>query len=343
MQVTRQAGSFYMWARYYEYSADSRQHEPIRRGLAALGARSLPISKSRVQEWVEATRILSLPILRWKLQRALRRFGLLYRPAGSAKVVSPDGGYVIAQAGATAVALLAELSFSRASGDNQFAHLRSAWFGGLLSLRIPGAGFKQTPDSLDESDFSNGEAWLAIAMYCERYPDEKCATVLSDLDGVMLNRYSRRPTTAFYHWGATAAAQRFNATRELRFVKFLEQQATFFLKYAQRLNPDDNNCAGMEGVAATLSALRQAGEENGALAIELRTWLSKEADKLSRLQIQAGQKTLRLGGDAHLVAPRLSEFSGAFLMGLYDPSTRVDAAAHCLSAMIMIERGALLR
>jgi hypothetical protein len=37
----------------------------------------------------------------------------------------------------------------------------------------------------------------------------------------------------------------------------------------------------------------------------------------------------------------MADFSGAFLMGLYRPTTRVDAAAHCLSAMIMVERDGL--
>jgi hypothetical protein len=48
-----------------------------------------------------------------------------------------------------------------------------------------------------------------------------------------------------------------------------------------------------------------------------------------------------LGGEARLRAPRMAEFPGAFLAGLYQPSTRVDAAQHCLSAMIMVERDRL--
>jgi hypothetical protein len=59
-------------------------------------------------------------------------------------------------AGTVALALLAELVYANASGDNRFADLRSAWLQGLLSLRIPGGGFRQTPVSIDDADYYNG-------------------------------------------------------------------------------------------------------------------------------------------------------------------------------------------
>jgi hypothetical protein len=65
-------------------------------------------------------------------------------------------------------------------------------------------------------------------------------------------------------------------------------------------------------------------------------------NKLPRLQIQPGQTGLTLGGDAYLQAPRMAEYAGGFLAGLYEPLTRVDAAGHCLSAMVTIEREQLV-
>ena len=43
-------------------------------------------------------------------------------------------------------------------------------------------------------------------------------------------------------------------------------------------------------------------------------------------------------GEAYLRAPRMAQYAGGFLAGVYEPLTRVDAAGHCLSAMVTIER-----
>ena len=63
--------------------------------------------------------------------------------------------------------------------------------------------------------------------------------------------------------------------------------------------------------------------------------------KLVTLQIKPGQTGMQLAGGTQLQAPRMSEFAGAFLWDKYQPTTRVDAAQHCLSAMTMIERDRL--
>jgi hypothetical protein len=341
--IVRQAGSFYMWAKYYEYSRDGRLQEPIQRALSALGERSLPIGKSRTQQWLEETRILSLPIARWKLNRALNRLGLLYRHAGPGKVVTAERTYATAFTGATPLAILAELAYSRASGDDRFTSLRSAWLDGLLSLHIPGGGFRQSPDSIDETEYYTGEAWFALAVYCQQYAADARCTSLEDLDAVLLHRYSNTTSMNFFHWGAMSAAQRFRTTNDRRFLVFLQRQSQmFFSRLEPRLVADDNNCGVMEGLAAMLPVLEQVRDAYAPMAQRMRTWLAKEADKLPRLQIQVGQNALPLGGNAYLTAPRLAAFSGAFLLGLYRPNVQVDAAAHCLSAMVMIERDRVL-
>jgi hypothetical protein len=286
---------------------------------------------------------LSLPAARWKLNHVLDWLGLLYKPAGAGRVVSPDGKYGTALTGATGVALLAELAYSRASGDHQFANLRSAWLDGLISLRIPGGGFRQTPDSIDQDDYSNGEAWLALTAYCEHYrADHRCG-MLADLDQALMARYSARPTAQFYHWGAMSASQRFKTTGDTRFLAFMKQQGKFLVdRYPAQPQAPENRCASMEGVAAALAVLGQVGAEYAVQAGRMRSWLSNEADKLPKLQIQERQNRLLLAGDAVLTAPRLAAFRGGFLIGLYTPTVQIDAAAHCMAAMIMIERDGLL-
>ena len=341
--LIRQAGSASGLAMYYQHTRDTRLEEPIRRAIAALARHSLPIGKSQAQHWLERTRILSLPFARWKVRSALDQFGLLYESAGDGKVVSPDGTYGSALAGTVALSLLTELVYANAAGDNQFAGLRSAWLQGLLSLRIPGGGFRGTPTSIDDSPYYNGEGWLALAVYNDLHRDDaRASAAVAELDHAMIERYSQNPHPSFYHWGAMAAAQRHATTGDPRFLAFLQQQADHFVNHFQaRLKPDANSCADMEGVAATLAVLNRSGNGGTALAEQLHRWLSKQAAKLPKLQIQPGQAGLELGGNAQLRAPRMLDFPGAFLAGLYQPSTRVDAAQHCLSAMIMVERDSL--
>ena len=341
--LIRQASSSAALANYYDYTKDPRVRDRIQRTLAAFGKLSLPIGKARLQKIVEATRILSLPAGRWRLKAALGRFGLLYRPSGDGKVVSPDGKYDNALAGTAALALLTELIYSHASGDDSFAGLRAAWRDGLLSLRIPGGGFRQNPSVIDDSDYDNGEAWLALAVYGELYKaDLQSANALSNLDDALIRRYTENPSMNFLGWGGMAAAQRYETTHDPKFLAYLRQLADGFLaRFQRRFDADANNCAAMEGIGAIAAALKQSGESDTDRARALRAWLSAEIAKLDRLQIQPGQQGLALGGEASLRAPRMAEYSGGFLAGIYEPLTRVDAAGHCLSAMVIIERAQL--
>jgi hypothetical protein len=341
--LIRQASSSAALANYYDYTKDPAVHDRIQRTLSAFGKLSLPIGKARLQQIVEATRILSLPVGRWRLKAALGRFGLLYRPSGDGKVVSPDGKYDNAIAGTVALALLTELIYSHASGDESFAALRAAWRDGLLSLRIPGGGFRQNPLVIDDSDYDNGEAWLALAVYGEMHKDDlQSANVLSGLDDALIRRYTENPSVNFLGWGAMAAAQRYRTTHDPKFLAYLRQLGDGFIaRYQSRFAADANNCAAMEGVGAIVATLKQSGENDTDRARALRAWLSDEVAKLDRLQIQPGQQGLTLGGEAYLRAPRMAEYSGGFLAGIYEPLTRVDAAGHCLSAMVIIERNHL--
>jgi hypothetical protein len=342
--LIRQAGSAAALASYYDYTNDARSRDRIRRTLSAFGKLSLPIGKTRLQRLIEGTRILSLPVGRWRLRAALDRFGLLYQISGDGKVISPDGNYANALTGTVALALLTELVYSHASGDQTFAALRAAWLEGLLGLRIPGAGFRQDPLAIDESDYDNGEAWLALAVYGQMHADDlRSNSALSNLDDTLIRRYSEKPSVNFLGWGAMAAAQRYQTTHDPKFLAFLRQLGDGFIERFHRgFNPDANNCAAMEGIGAITAALRQAGGKDTDRARALHDWLSNEVAKLDKLQIKPGQQGLALGGAAYLSAPRMAAYAGGFLAGIYQPLTRIDATGHCLSAMVIIDRNHLL-
>ena len=343
--IVRQAGALYAWAEYYAFSRDERYRESLQRGIEALAKRSIPIGKSRTQRWLEATRILSVPAGRLTLRATLERSGLLYRRTGPGKLVSADGQYGGAWAGATALALLAELAYSQASGDDQFADLRSAWLQGLLALHVPGGGFRELPTSIDDADYANGEAWLALAAYADAHRnDASLARALADVDRRLMERYAERPRPSFYAWGAMAAARRWKTTADARFVAFLKQQGSVFTdRFERELDPDGNHCDAMEGLAATLGVLMRSGDDRSDLAGRVQGLLSRQTVQLPRMQIRREQNRIELGGEAYLASPRLADFAGAFLLGRYEPVTRVDAAQHCLSALMMIDRDGLDR
>jgi hypothetical protein len=342
--LIRQATAAAALANYYDYTKDTRGRDRVRRTLLAFGRLSLPIGKTRTQRFIEGTRILSFPMGRWKLKAALDRFGLLYRPTGDGKVVSPNGNYAEALVGTVALALLTELIYANASGDASFAGLRAAWLEGLLGLRIPGGGFRQDPLAIDDSDYGNGEAWLALAVHGDMHPDDSRAMdALLDLDDTFVRRYSEKPSVNFVGWGGMAAAQRYRTTHDPKFLAFMRKLSDGSVEqFQRRFRAEANNCAAMEGIASIVAALQQSGEKDTDRMRFMLDWLSGEAAKLERLQIKPGQQGLPLGGSAYLGAPRMAEYAGGFLAGIYEPLTRVDAAGHCLSAMLIIERNQLL-
>ena len=333
--IAREAGALWVWARYYEQVRDERYREPIRRGIEALVRHSIPFGTSRLQTWLEAAHIYDAPFGRLTLASLLRRFGLLYQPEGPALGLTADGTYD-AWTGGTALALLAELAYARASGDDRFATQRARWRYALLALHIPGGGFRSMPTTIDDDDYANGEAWLALAAYADANPgDARVRQALQDIDDAMLTRYSKRPDRLFYHWGAMAAAQRWRTTREPRFVAYLVQQAAVMVQRFERYyDASINDCATMEGFAATRSVLGRDGNGVPQGIRRMNEIFVREMDRLGRLQIAPKQTQLPLGGGAYLYAPALAQFSGAFLWGEFTPETRVDAALHCLSALV---------
>jgi hypothetical protein len=306
--------------------------------LGAFGRHSLPIGKSRVQTLVEKTRLLSMPFGRYKIQAALKRFGLLYETTGPGKVLSPSADYSKAYTGAVALALLTELRYTQTSGDTRFADLRRAWLEGLIGLRIPGDGFRQIPTSIDATPYFDGEAWLALAQYHRAFPrDRRVSELLTDVDAALMKKYGGAFKADFFHWGTMAAAARYADTKEKRFLDFIKAQTGTFLSRKKDHADHNNTCALVEGVADALGALLSAGEGGSELAKRARGWAAVEMQRAKQLQIQPGQ-TEMVFSNARIVAPRMQEFSGSFRRGIYEANTQVDFTQHCVSAMVKLKR-----
>jgi len=161
--LARQAGTAAVLADYYAFTKDPRARPALEKFLTAFGRHSLPIGKGLTQKLIEKTRILSIPVGRGKIHNALEWLDVLFVKEGPGRVLSPDKDYNGAFAGTVALALLTELRFAQTSQDESFSHLRQAWLEGLMTLRIPGGGFRKFPTSIDPTPYSDGEAWLALA------------------------------------------------------------------------------------------------------------------------------------------------------------------------------------
>ena len=332
--VTREAAAVYGLSNYYLYDQDKGVARTLMAALRKLGALSVPIEKAPGQGAIEATGILALPFGRYKLHDALQWLGLLYRPTGEGRLVSYDRTYESAWAGATALSLLTELQFYRASGDPRFTQLRQAWMKGLLVLYDSGRGFRILPGSIDENALSNGEIWLALASYSRLVVDDRAtASILARVDDYMMQTYAAAPNAEFYSWGTLAAAQRLKATSDVRFRRFIAQQTRAYLGgIGPASGSSDNSCSAIEGLGTALGVL--TADKDQALVRLLRRRIEDEMAKNRLLQIQPGQTRVEFGGGTYLSSPLLADYAGAFLAGKYDPYVRIDYTEHCISALL---------
>lgn len=275
------------------------------------------------------------PDLREPLRRALNALSVLSIEYGRGKLVSRNGELKGVKGGATALTLLAELYYYRTSGDGRFEQARRDWLHGLLSLHQPGKGFRRGPLSEKESHYYNGEIWLALAFHAQTFADPDVAAVLPQVDDYMMAAYGAAPHIGFFHWGATASAKRYAATKDPRFAAFATAQARQYIdEMRPQVKPYANTCYAIEGLIPALTLVAPDDE----LKPRLRARIEAEMAKIRTFQILPGQTSLDLGDGITLTSPALDRFTGAFVAGRKRPSTRIDFTQHCVSAFLRYNR-----
>jgi len=244
-----------------------------------------------------------------------------------------------AETGATALALIGALQYTKATGDRQFDADIQGWKNGLVALYHPQGGFAGGPADSEESPYFNGEAWLALCIYLDNYPnDEKVKSIMPAIDLAMVKLYTSAPDIGFFHWGLMATAKRFDQTKDQKFIEFGAQQVNHFLtKMRPDFDEEVNSCYSVEGMAAVLPVLQKDKKQN-LVATRLLARLRQEMNKNMGMQIRPEQKALGLVGGRTLTAPELPRYSGAFINGLDRPQIRIDFTQHCLSALLKSER-----
>ena len=99
-----------------------------------------------------------------------------------------------------------------------------------------------------------------------------------------------------------------------------------------------NSCALVEGLAAGAAAMARAGRAGSPLHRTLRARIDAEMDKNRALQLQPARDRLALGDETYLVSPHLGTYAGAYLLGRYTPTVRVDVTHHCISAITEMQQ-----
>lgn len=336
--IVRQAGTLFALGEYLTDTGDASVAPALRAGLEALEERSLPVGTGRVQAWLERAGVFGIDSGR--LERLLGERGWLYAPEGPGALVSGDGSYAQALVGATALGLIAELHYAAATADERFAPLRERWLRGLLSLWVPGRGMRMQPTLLRQSPYVDGETWLALAVYHERFPaDADAARVLAELEDYAIARYGARASSHFFHWGALASAARLATGDAARLVAFSERQAESVLaERPVKAVADTTTCSFIEGLASSIAVLGARPDGREALLGQLRDRVAIELARNRPLQIQPGQQEIALPEGGLLRAPGLARHAGAFRAGRYGAYTRTDLTQHCISGFLKARR-----
>jgi hypothetical protein len=342
--IVRQAGVLAYLAEYYALTHDARVRPAVERGLVALTRLSRPLGRGSAQSLIEASGILSVPVGRRTMHRTFDGLGLLYRSSGEAWVVTSGNGYGTAFTGATAMAVIAELHYSLASGSTRFRPSRMAWIKGLQALRLPSGGFRTSPEEIETSPFADGQAWLALAVYRHLHSrDETIRPGLETLEAHLMRAYGRGLAVEFYQWGTMAAAVRFDTTSDRRFLDFVAQQTDAYLETepTEETRPL-NSCAGVEGLATAAGILAgRPGYES--LVPRIEQTIRREMDMNRKLQIPPRARAVKLSSDVWFTSGALGRFEGAFLEGGRHLYTRIDHTGHCLSALMKLHRHGLER
>jgi hypothetical protein len=334
--MARQAGAAYGLAKYYYVSKDDSLREPLASVIAALTRSSVPMRKPALLSMIERTGLTSVQVGQMKLGGLLNRLGLLYQPQGNGKILAYEGDYKTAFSGGTAMALMAEIYFAKASGDQGFSGARSSWLEGLMNFHVAGGGFRAVPHLTMRNGYADGEGWLALALHTELLPSRQLPQV-DTIDDAMMHLYAGQRSVEFFHWGMMAAASRLRATSDPKFVDFIARQAQEMLAPEDPLSEDYNTCAMVEGLAAAAAALRSTDRVSPMLIQRLSDRIDSEMLKNRALQIRPMQEKFDFSEGTYLVSQQLSQYAGAFLAGRYLSYTRIDFTEHCMSAMIEMQ------
>lgn len=334
--LVRQAGAAFVLGEYLERYDKAEARNTLVRYLERASSNSIPVSKGAIQKLLERLRLYN----RWRFwefaREPLNNLGLLFKPEGEAMLVSIANDYERAWLGTTALSLIAAVKYYQATKDGRFNQNILAWKDGLITLRVPGRGFREAPHYLSEAHYFNGESWLALAEYVVAFPDDEAVSkLLVALDEYMIERYSMRENMHFFSWGMMAAWVRFKSTGDPRLGELMQSLAGFFFRYHEKLSASAiNTCAENEGVVTFVHYMSERNQLSDPLALKAIEFVDRQMAVNRQLQIDR-DLVQRLPNGTEF-REQLNKYRGAFIGSLERPLMQVDLTQHCLNALMRL-------
>ncbi len=341
VNLVRQTGVAFALAEYLKYFNNASVKTSLDHFLTKSSNRSLPISKGYIQSILERSGFYYHWLIVKKLRKPLYVFGLLFDDTGYGRVVSVEEDYERAWPGATALTLSAATKYFSITGDTRFNEMIQRWKDGLIALKVPERGFREAPHYLTESDYVNGEAWLALAEYSAVFSEDKdTQKFLIELEDYLFELYGDGSRRQFFHWGMMAAIVRANEISDSRLDDFIHQLTKSYIdsKEGEEL-PTDNSCAAVEGLASYVSYMNSHNRGQEALVLRARAYIARLMEINRRLQI--GPHFIKILPTGEAFALQLNNYQGAFIKSLQEPLMQVDYTQHCLNALLRIKSAGL--
>ncbi len=238
------------------------------------------------------------------------------------------------ESGAAAVMLMEEMFYEKASGDQEYAHLKKPILRCLRDTYFDkNYGFREVRHKDGPHPFYDGETWLALALYTDFFPeDRKNGDWIKIVDDIIMRSYREKSheIKRFFHWGAQAAAQRYKTTKDPKFLDFLKYmfaqiQQDMPVRYIEN---NMNACTYSEGLADLIEVM-----DDPKIRQEALERFDRQMQGVRKLQLST--TTLPDGNPMH---PYAGKYVGLFHNRPNDFIVMPDTAQHCAVALMKASR-----
>ncbi|MBI4235669.1 hypothetical protein HY604_05220 [Candidatus Peregrinibacteria bacterium] len=247
--------------------------------------------------------------------------------------------------GGTSLLLVGLLDFVEAYPDfkNKYANLIEDYKNFVMAMKMSGAGFMEKYDlekgknqNFRESEFSNGEALLALARYYLYDPSDEVKMVIEDSLNYFIAKYRKQWDGNFYLWGMAALKSWYPLFPEEKYYIFVKDYTDWRIETQQKFKKSARNrCAYVEGVVSAYSVLEAdmpSMEKRAKYLEEIDFWLTKS--RVLQLKKTDTVKLIFGENSKILVVKKPLRAIGGFMTDWWEPFQRIDFTQHCLSAYL---------
>ncbi len=243
--------------------------------------------------------------------------------------------------GATSLVLTSMLDYMETFPERapRYRFISEKYRNFILAMKKADEGFRgfyhfgRDRQPVNESHFSNGEAYLALVHYNNRHPDsDEAERALEESFDYFAERYRTDWNWNFYLWGMAAIQQLPEEKRTEEHYRFVRDFTDWRIAGFQNNRGSwYNSCAYIEGVISAYDILKErlTEAEERRYTNEIRYWLNRSAG----LQVTEEGVPLWAGDTINRIVPVDPERAiGGFVTALDTPKLRIDFTQHCVSS-----------